>query len=206
MVGNCVHVCRDSLAVITRRRNAPLTDMEVDSLMFTPLLPNAPHVVVNLEMDDAGVLGPARCDCPLKAMGYTQQIDKIYSYGKLTGHGTTLLSGDLLNILENRLPARFGGVAGDYQLVEQEAVQQTDIELRIHPRLQRSGGKPLLADEIRKYFLAEISALWAGSLTRWVWIQSESVRIIFAEPYATGTRGKIHPLHLLGNGSPRRGS
>ena len=39
-----------------------------------------------------------------KAMGFTQQISDIYSFGKLTGHGITLLGGDLLKILEVSLP------------------------------------------------------------------------------------------------------
>src|SRR5262249_15206048 len=163
-----------------------LTDMEVDSLMFTPLLPSASTVTVNLEMDDAGILGPAACGCKLIALGLNQQIDKIYSYGKLTGHGTTLLSGDLFHILEKRLPARFGGVSGDYQLVEREGVGQTDIELRVSPRVNAS------SREIREYFLAEIKSLWGGALTRRMWVQSESVRVVVAEPYVTGTRGKVH--------------
>lgn len=193
MTGNCVHVCRDQIAVITRRRVAPLSDVEVDSLLFTTLLPFAPHVAINLEMDDAGILGPATCGCPLTQLGFNQQIDRIYSYGKLTGQGTTLLSADLLNILEQKLPARFGGLPGDYQLVEREGTNQTEIELRVHPRLNAAPG-----DEIKRYFLDEIKGLWAGSMARWVWVQTESVRVVFAEPHASGSRGKVHPLHLLG--------
>ena len=193
MVGNCVHLCRDSLAVISRRRVAPLTDVEVDSLMFTALLPSAPHVVVNVEMDDAGILGPARCGCPLTDLGLTQQIDKIYSYGKLTGHGTSLLRGDLLNILESKLPARFGGIPADYQLVELEGAAQTEIELRVHPRIRSS------PEEIKRYFLSEVKRLWSGALTCWVWVRTEGVKVVIAEPYVTGTHGKVNPLHLLGN-------
>lgn len=193
MIGNCVHFCRDSLAVISRLRTAPLSDVEVSSLLFTSLLPNAPNVVVNLEMDDAGIIGPARCGCPLSEMGFTQQVDRIYSYGKLTGSGTTLLAGDLLNLLERKLPARFGGLPGDYQLVEREASRQTEIELRVHPRLRAS----LSENDVKDYFLGEIEGLWAGSMTRVMWVQMGSVRVLFAEPYVSGTRGKIHLLHLL---------
>lgn len=193
MVGNCVHLCRDSLAVISRRRMAPLTNHEVDSLLFTTLLPHAPNVVVNLEMDDAGILEPARCGCALSELGLTQQIDKIYSYGKLTGNGTTLLAGDLLNILETKLPSRFGGIPGDYQLVEQEAHRQTEIELRVHPRLQ----KGTTAAEIQQYFLSQILDLWAGSTSRNMWTHMNSLRVVFGEPYVSGERGKVHPLHLL---------
>ncbi len=193
MTGNRVHVCLDSIAVINRRRIAPLSDVEVDSLLLTTLLPSAPTVVVNVEMDDAGTLGRATCDCSLTALGLTQQIDQIFSYGKLTGGGTTLLSDDLLHILEHHLPARFGGVPSDYQLVECEGTSQTEIELRVHPRL-KTGPEA----EIKSSFLAEIKRLRAGSLTRSIWLQTESVRVVRAEPYTVG-RGKVNALHLLGS-------
>lgn len=109
MKGNCVHICRDSLAVIHRRRLAPFTEVEVDSLLFTPVLPFAPTVAINLEMDDAGMLGEATCGCDLSRMGLSQQVDGIFSYGKLTGQGTSLMAGDIVGILERAMPERFGG-------------------------------------------------------------------------------------------------
>jgi len=195
MVANCVHVSRDSVAVISRRRTAPLAEVEVDSLLFTTVLPCAPMILVNVEMDDAGELGEVRCDCPLARMGLTQQIDQIYSYGKLTGHGTSLLAGDVLAILETRLPARFGGVSGDYQLVEREGANQTEYELRISPR---TGVRSEAA--VRTYFLDEVSRLWTGSLTARWWDNSEGIRVVLAEPHR-GVRDKVQLLHLLGHPS-----
>lgn len=196
--GNRVHICLDTVAVISRRRTAPLTDVEIDSLMFTTLLPFAATVLVNIEMDDSGLLGPARCGCHLEAMGFTQQIDNIYSYGKLSGQGLTLVGGDMLNILEKSLPDRFGGNPTDYQLVECEGAIQTDIELRMHPRLaQASEGV------VREFFLSEVKRLWGGALTRRVWEQTEGIRVVFAEPYLSGGR-KIHALHLLGTTQQQR--
>lgn len=192
MKGNCVHTCLDSVAVISRRKVAPLSSVEVNSLLFTSLLPSAATVVVNVEMDDAGILGPARCGCALSRMGFGQQIDKIFSYGKLTGWGATLLGDDLLEILERRLPARFGGVPSDYQLVEREGTAQTEMELRVNPRL-----RPASEEEVKQFFLSQVKGLWGGTLTQRMWVHSEAVRVIFAEPYS-GLRGKVHPLHLLG--------
>jgi hypothetical protein len=199
MEGNCVHLAMDSLAAITRRRVPPLSDVEVDSLMFTTVLPFAATIGVNLEMDDAGTLGPASCECPLAHLGMTQQIDDIFSYGKLTGYGTSLMGGEVLSLLEESLPAKFGGVPSDYQLVEREGSHQTELELRIHPRLQLAS-----ADAVRAYFLDEIRTLWGGSLTRRFWTRSESVRAVIAEPYMV-RRGKVHALHLLGGRQNRAG-
>ncbi len=198
MRGNCIHVSRDSLAVISRTRTAPLSDTDVESLLFTTLLPFAPTVAVNLEMDDAGQLGVAQCNCELKSVGLVQQIDRIFSYGKLTGYGTSLMAGDILSILERSLPGRFGGVPSDYQLIEMEAGDQTEIELRVHPRLSLTS-----ENEVREFFLREVSRIWAGSSTSRTWTQAGGFRIAFAEPLKSGGR-KVHPLHLLRGGQPSR--
>jgi len=190
--GNCVHVYRDSVAVIGHRRRAPLSDVDVDSLMFTTLLPFTPTVIVNVEMDDSGTLAPARCQCSLTELGLTQQLSNIYSFGKLTGQGMTLIGTDLLSILEQKLPARFGGGPTDYQLVECEGRLQTEIELRVNPRLGLES-----ADKVKSYFLSELKMVYGGSLSRRNWVQTNGVRVEFAEPYRTGQSHKVHPLHLL---------
>ena len=193
MAGNCVHICRDSAAVISRRRKAPLTDVDVDSLLFTTLLPEAATVVVNVEMDDAGEIGPARCGCHMKRMGFDTQIDKLYSYGKLTGQGTTLIGGDVLELLERRLPLRFGAAPGDFQLVEREGNGQTEIELRVSPRVKGAS-----EGAVKEYFLEELRRMWTGSLTARMWQHSEAIHVVIAEPHVTAGR-KVHALHLIGN-------
>lgn len=189
--GSCVHVMRDSVAVISHRRLAPLSDIEVESLLVTTLLPAAAYVLVNVEMDDCGKLEEATCGCDFYKMGFTQQIRDIYSFGKLTGQGITLLGGDLLQVLESSLPQRFGGTPIDYQLVELDDSSKAVVELRVHPRL---GVRP--EAEVREYFLAEIRRLWGGSLTYRQWSETDAVRVTFAEPYVSGGR-KVNPLHLL---------
>jgi hypothetical protein len=193
-----VHVCRDSLAVISYRRVAPLTEVEIDSLMFTPLLPCTAYVFVNVEMDDSGKLEPARCGCHLSEMGFTQQLSNIYSYGRLTGQGMTLVGGDILRILELSLPRRFGGTTTDYQLVECEGKNQTETELRVHPRVGAHS-----PEEIKEFFLSEIKALWGGALTRRNWEQTDGIRVVIAEPYVSGKQ-RVHPLHLLGTTQQQR--
>lgn len=191
--GNCGHVSQDSLALIGYKKKAPLSGVEVDSLLFTTLLPFAPLVLVNVEMDDSGVLGPTRCECPLSKIGLTQQVSNVFSYGKLTGQGMTLIGGDVLQILEERLPARFGGVPTDYQLIEREGGRQTDIELRVHPRV----GAPSEA-QVRSFFLSQLEQVYGGSLSSRNWSETNGLKVVFAEPYKTGSLGKVHPLHLLG--------
>lgn len=190
--GSCVHIMRDSIAAIGRRRKASLVDVEVDSLLFTTLLPSAAYVLINVEMDDCGTIEPARCDCEFRRMGFTHQLSNIYSYGKLTGQGITLVGNEMLAVLEKSLPERFGGTPIDYQLVELDGSSVTTVELRVNPRIPVAS-----EDEVRRFFLAEVRRLWGGSLTSRQWGQTDAVRVVRAEPIISGDR-KINPLHLLG--------
>jgi hypothetical protein len=161
--------------------------------MVTTLLPFATYVVVNVEMDDCGTLETARCGCDFAAMGFTQQIGNVFSFGKLTGQGITLLGGDLLSVLERSLPSRFGGTPIDYQLLELDGADGAIVELRINPRIEVSS-----PDDARDFFLSEVRRLWGGSLTARQWGQTGAVRVVFKEPIVSGGR-KINPLHLLGS-------
>jgi hypothetical protein len=194
MKGNCVHLFRDSVAVITHRRPAPLSGAEVSSLLFTTVSPWAPHIFINAEIDDCGVVEPAPCKCAFARAGFTEQIRDVYSFGKLTGQGMTLVGTDVLRVLEEVLPARVGGGPGDYQLVEREEKSQTKLELRVSPRVKFSSTKA-----VGECFLDEIRKLYGGTLAARVWKYTEGVEVVSAEPFLTPA-GKVLSLHLLGPG------
>ena len=190
--GNCVHVFRDALAVVSRMRRAPLSGQQLPSLLFTNLLPFAPRFVVNAEMDDSGILEPATCDCEYSAAGFTTQVRNIFSYGKLTGQGITLCGSDVLSILETALPRRFGGAPGDYQLVEREGESQTELVLRVSPRTGSAS-----TEEIRDFFLSELRRCYGGTLAARQWNHSGGLAVTREEPCAI-RGGKVLPLHVLG--------
>jgi len=196
--GNCVHLFLDSIAAITYRRRAPITDVEVDSLLFTNLLPSAAYLFINAEMDDSGVVEPARCDCEFSRAGLTLEVRDIYSYGKLTGQGMTLLGTDIVRILEEALPSRFGGQAGDYQLVEAEGALQTQLTLRV------SKGVALGSrEDVRNFFLGELRKYQGGATASRIWGSSAALDVVHEEPLPTAT-GKVLSLHLLAGGSEAR--
>lgn len=194
--GDCVHLYSGALAAITHRRAAPLTDIEVDSLLYTTLLPSAPLVLINFEVNDSGVLERADCDCEFSRAGFHWRIRDILSFGKMTGHGMTLMGTELVRLLELVLPARLGGRPGDFQLIEREGSAQTKVELRVSPRVRASS-----PEKIRECFLEEICLVYGGSLAGRVWRHAEALEIVIAEPFVTST-GKINSLHLLGENPP----
>ncbi len=195
--GDCVHLYSNAIAAITQRVTAPLTDIEVGSLLYTTLLPTAPLVLINFEVNDSGVLEKAECDCEFSRLGFHWRIRDIFSFGKMTGHGITLLGTELIRVLEQVLPARLGGVPGDFQLIEHEGRAQTTVELRVSPRVRGSS-----AERIRECFLEEIRLIYGGSLAGRVWRHAEALEVVLAEPMVT-ISGKINPLHLLGPGARR---
>jgi hypothetical protein len=189
--GNRVHVFRDGVAVIGRKRRAPLSDVEVDSLLFTTLLPLTTRFLINAEMDDAGVIEPADCRCEFSAHGMNTAVRDIYSYGKLTGQGVTLMGSDALRVLEVALPARFGGSPGDYQLAEIDAAGQTELVLRVS---QRVGSVSTSA--VHDFFLSEIRRYYGGSLAARLWGNAAGLHVVVQEPAMT-QGGKVLTLQTV---------
>jgi hypothetical protein len=189
--GNSVHLYREAVAVIVCKRPAPLSGVEVDSLHFTALLASAPRILINVEMEDSGVISESRCDCAFACAGLTTVIHDIASFGKLTGQGVTLVGTDLVSVLEQRLPALLGGRVGDFQLVEREAAGGTQIVLYVSPRVAVS------AEAARQCFLEELRSRFGGSLAVGLWTHAQALEAVIEEPIA-GSTGKVLPLHLLG--------
>jgi len=190
--GNCVHLFEDLVATISRRKLAPLSETEVNSLLFTTLTPFASRVLINAEMDDSGIVEKIDCGCLFSQVGYGRQIRDIASYGKLTGQGMTIAGTDVVRVLEEDMPRRLGGGPGDYQLVEEEGGAQTMVTLRVSPRVGR-----LKPDEVRGCFLEELTRHFGGTLAARTWRHAEGVKVMIAEPLTTST-GKVLSLHLLG--------
>lgn len=189
--GNSVHLYHEAVAAIVHTRAAAMSGVEISSLFFSTLLPSSPRVLINAEMDDSGVLSRSSCDCTFSRLGWTTVISDLASFGKLTGHGVTLVGTDLVAVLEHHLPAILGGRAGDFQLVEREAGAQTEIVLYVSPRVQTS------AAAAKQCFVAELSKHTGGSMAAGLWTSARAFDAVITEPIA-GATGKVSSLHLLG--------
>jgi hypothetical protein len=194
--GNCVHLFEDAVAVINHRQKAPLCDVEVDSLLFTTLLPQSPKILINVDMDDVGRVESVQCDCVYGRLGLGKMISGIHSIGKLTGHGMSLAGTEIVQLLEQVLPQQFGGLPTDYQLVEVETDSQTQLVLRVRP--EACSTPPQV---IRDFFLREVQSCYAGHLASRVWRHAAALQVVSAAPLATSD-GKILSLHLLNFSNP----
>ena len=184
------HLMRHAVAVISRPRLEPIMQTSVQGLHFTSVSPLCTSVLINAEMGDAAVLERTDCDCTLGRAGLNWEVRDIASYSKLTGQGMTLLGTDVVAVLEERLPSRFGGGPTDYQLVQFQAEGQTELELRVSPQV----GVGNLAD-LKREFTSALRGVYGGSLATRVWEHSDGLKVVEREPFATPA-GKVLPLHL----------
>ena len=186
------HYLKDGVALIEAPSNVPGTDLTVNGFYITPLIASCPKILLNFESHDYGIVENRSCGCFLEQLGFTQHIREIRSVSKLTGEGMTLIGSDLVRILEEDLPARFGGSSQDYQLLEEEDEQGfTRVSLIVHPRIPLKNEQKLV-----DFILSSLPKNGPGSdLGRAIWSQAGTLRVKREEPVWTN-RGKLMPLHL----------
>jgi hypothetical protein len=149
-----LHVSTDRLAVIQRPVTLAEWGLSVDALHLTALLPANPKVILNVESDDCGVLANSQCDCFLGRCGFHLQLSQVRSYRRLTAEGVTLVHARAVRVIEELLPARFGGTPLDYQLLEEETADGSSrLTLLVSPHLDFA--EP---DEFAALVLDELSA------------------------------------------------
>lgn len=194
-----VHLFDDLHALIPAATTADGGELPGSAILATSLRPTAPLILLNVSMGDRAVLTRRRCGCPLEALGWSTHLHTIRSFEKLTAGGMTFFDTDVIRVLEEVLPARFGGGPTDYQLVEEDGTHgQPRLRLLVHPAVG-----PLDADALIEAFLAEIGS--GAGAERVMAIQWRTARLLQVErtpPRATAS-GKILHLHRESQPAPR---
>jgi hypothetical protein len=112
-----VHLFSDLHALI----QADAAPFPAGALLLTSIRPTSPFVFLNVSMGDQAIVSSRRCGCPVEALGWTTHLQEIRSFEKLTAGGVTFSDWDVVRVLEEILPRRFGGGPADFQLVEEES-------------------------------------------------------------------------------------
>lgn len=151
-VSDELHLLHDLISVIQPGRGAAADGLPERALLVSSLGAGAPLMLLNVSLGDQGTVRHRVCGCPLGRLGWAIHPDSIRSVEKLTAGGMTFLDADLVRVLEEILPARFGGGCTDYQLVEEEAPDgQPRLRLLVHPVVG-----PLDPEAVAEAFLAAI--------------------------------------------------
>jgi hypothetical protein len=186
-----VHFLSDLHALIQAGSNGDAFGLRDEALLVTSLRMTAPLVLLNVALGDRAVVVDRRCGCPLERLGWTTHLHTIRSYEKLTAGGMTFLDTDVIRVLEEVLPARFGGVPTDYQLLEEEADGGlARVRLLVRPEVG-----PLDSAAVAEAFLTAIGT-GAGTerIMGEVWRDGEILRVERRAPLTTPS-GKILHLH-----------
>jgi hypothetical protein len=188
-----MHFIKDALALIKYPRSVPGSQKTVEAFHYTTLLPTAPKLMLNVESDDYGVIEKRSCGCPLESYGFTEHLRDIRSFRKLTGEGVTLVGSEMLHILEEVLPARFGGSPLDYQLLkEEDAHGFSRLSLLVSPEIQLQKE----TDAIEAVLEALKNSSEAADMASSIWRQAETLRVKRMAPIWTD-RGKMMSLHVV---------
>jgi hypothetical protein len=186
-----VHLTLDQLALLQRPRVVPSSGEEVQAFVFTTLRPSSPKLMINVETDDYGEVEERDCGCPIGELGYTRHILSIRSYEKLTSEGVALRGHEVVTLLEQTLPDRFGGAATDYQLVEEVDEVLPTLSLVVSPRVG-----PVDEPGLLEVVLAALARRGPGGQdVSDIWRRAGTLRVVRAEPRSTPA-GKILPVHV----------
>ena len=188
-----VHFYRDSFGLVQHSREVAHAGVSVDALLLTTLLPSAPKVLFNVETGDYGSLERRNCGCKMQEIGFPDHISDIRGFDKLTGEGMTFVGTELLRIIEQVLPATYGGSSNDYQILEEEDEQgQTHMSIVVAPEVGE-----IHEGDIVRTVLDELGKKQdTKRMMTNIWSQAGTLRVKRIQPYAT-PRGKMLPLHIL---------
>jgi hypothetical protein len=186
-----VHWLSDLHALIQPPDDGPVPGLPDRLLFMTSLRPTARNILLNASLGDQGTITDRVCGCPLERMGWGVHVHTIRSDEKVTAAGMNFSDAELIRVLDEVLPARFGGTATHYQLVEEETHDgQPRLRLLVHPAVGSFD-----PEGVAEAFLAAISG---GSGVERVmglaWRGAGVLRVERRAPVSTGT-GKILHLH-----------
>ena len=192
---NDLHILTDAFAVLPFPRRVPGTDVEVDTLNITSLLLTTPQICSTQKWTTTASSRSA-LRLALDRFGHHLHVRDIHSFRKLTGEGHPRWR----EIIDHGrvLPARFGGSALDYQLMEEEDEGGfTRLSRLVSPHIHLTDENAVVETIMSELRASSVMA----DAARGIWAQAGTLRVQRREPVWTG-RGKLLPLHLARRASP----
>jgi hypothetical protein len=191
-----LHAYHDFHALIQPGPDGSVRGLPPDALLLSSLRPTAPLMLLNVSLGDQAVVTSRACGCPMGRFGWATHLHTIRSFEKLTAGGMTFFDPDVIRVLEEVLPGRFGGGPTDYQLLEEEDDDgRPRLRLLVHPAVG-----PLEAEAVREAFLAAISRGPDSPRVMALQWRDAGFPQVERRPPLTTPAGKI--LHLHQHGRP----
>jgi hypothetical protein len=186
-----MHLYMHKFALVTQQQRMGGCQ-DVNALLFTTLDTATPKLFLNTDIGDTGIVEHRDCDCPWGRLGFTTHLRNIWSYAKLTLEGMTLMGDKVYSVLEDVMPQRCGGQAGDYQLLAESDNQGlTHYLLAVNPTVG-----PMDEERVREVFLNALVHNKASSrLASDFLLLADQCRVIRRTPFVQ-SGGKSLPVVL----------
>ncbi len=163
------------------------------AMLVTSLLASAPLRLLNVCLGDRAIVSTSSCGCGLERDGWRTHLRDVRSFDKLTAGGITFLDIDVIRVLEETMPAAFGGRPGDWQLVERMdgALARPDVALVVEPSIG-----PLDEPRVIDVFLDAIGGGEGGErVMELQWREGGVLRMVREAPRRTATGKAPHIFH-----------
>lgn len=185
-----LHLLADLHAVIRPESGKTPENLRAGSVLFTSLRASAPLVLLNVSMGDQAELVQRHCGCPLEELGWRSHIHTIQSHEKLTCGGMNFIDSDVIKVLDEILPGRFGGSPTDFQILEEQSIcGEPILKILVRPSLG-----PIDEYDVIDAFLQGVSrGEDARRVMGMAWKSGSFLRVERRDPVATPS-GKI--LHV----------
>lgn len=183
-----IHFFKDSFALIQHIRETQ--EHKLNLFLFTSFYQGCPIIMLNMENGDYGVIEKKNCGCLLDQYGFFDHIYNIRSIEKICSEGMTFYTKDIIDIVEEEFPKKFGGSSIDFQIVEEEDKDGlTHLYIYVNPEIKDINerlAKQILFDRLRPNINRSVRIKF--------WEEADTFRIIKAYPFET-PRGKILPFY-----------
>jgi hypothetical protein len=190
-----LHMAIDKFHIYARDKAIDEIGTTVPALVFTTLHPNCRKIMFNAECGDYGFLDERACACLIGELGYTTHLTGIHGYDKMTSEGVTFMGSDLSRLVEEVLPARFGGGPTDYQLAEDEDRNGIPhVSVVVAPGVGVVDEEAVVTTVLETLQSFDGPNRGPGMAERWR--QGRTLRVVRREPFAAGGR-KVLPLHIM---------
>lgn len=187
------HLATDRFALVERERPVVEGGPTILAMLLTTLTDTAPKIALNTELGDYARVDERACGCLLGSLGLTTHLSEARSFEKLSGEGVTFVRSNLIQILEEVLPVRFGGSAVDYQLIEEEAPDSsTRLVLRVNPSVGEAD-----EESLRSTLLAELGRGGIVDQHHAELLRRANSVTVRREPALASPAGKVLPFQLL---------
>jgi hypothetical protein len=192
-----VHLRLDKVALL-RRRVVRGGATIADALFLTSISPLAPKLMLNVCVGDRADVVERTCGCLFDQAGFTSRLSRILSFDKLASEGMHLMGEELVRLMEEILPRRFGGGPDHYQMAELDTPSGVRLEVRVDPTVG-----PLDEAECKDVVLAYLAAAAPeNQLMVERWRQSGTLQVVRRPPQATGA-SKILTLRRESSGAEK---